>query len=224
VIWDTEFALEVLPEILRAVRITILATVLGMALALVLGLVLAIARRSPNRWVTRPVGWFIEFVRSTPLLVQLFFVFFVLPILDPRLAFSAFTTGVIVLGIHYATYTSEVYRAGIDSVPRGQWEAARAVNFSTADTWGRIVLPQAIPPIVPAMGNYLISMFKDTPQLLAIGVAEVLGTAREVGTVRFRFLEPLTIAALVFLVLSYASSLLVRQAERRWGTAVAERR
>lgn len=217
--WDMQFALEALPPILRAIPTTLIIMLLAFMLALALGLVLAIIRRVGRPWLRLPLRVITEFVRSTPILVQLFFVFFALPIMAPALTFSAFRTGVVVLGVHYATYTAEVYRAGINSVPGGQWEAARALNFSTTDTWRRIVLPQAIPPIVPAMGNYLISMFKDTPQLIAIGVAEVLATADAIGRRSFRQLEPFTIAALIFLVLAYGSSLLVRQAERRWGTA-----
>lgn len=219
-LWDNDFALDILPRILRAVPTTIIITILGMALALALGLVFAVIRRAGNPWLRRAQRGVVEFIRSTPILVQLFFVFFALPIMIPAFTFSAFRTGVVVLGVHYATYTSEVYRAGIDAVPRGQWEAARALNFSTTDTWRRIVMPQAIPPIVPAMGNYLISMFKDSPQLLAIGVAEILSTAQDVGNEQFRFLEPFTIAALIFLVLSYASSLFVRWLERRFGAGV----
>ncbi len=223
--FDTEFAMEILPQILRAIPTTLSATAIGMVLALVLGLFLAIGRRSDNPWVHRPLTTLMEFVRSTPILVQLFFVYFALPIMVPALpTLGAFETGVIVLGVHYATYTSEVYRAGINSVPEGQWEAATALNFSTVDTWRRIVLPQAFPPIVPAMGNYLISMFKDSPQLLAIGVLEVLGQAQAIGSRNFQSTEPLTIAAVIFLILAYGSSLLIRAAEQRWGTAAAESR
>lgn len=222
--WDMEFALEILPRILRAIPTTLIITLLAFGLSLALGLLFAMIRQAGPLWLRVPLRGITEFIRSTPILVQLFFVFFALPIMVPAFAFSAFRTGVIVLGIHYATYTSEVYRAGIESVPDGQWEASRALNFSMRNTWQRIVLPQAIPPIVPAMGNYLISMFKDTPQLLAIGVAEILATADAIGRRSFRQLEAFTIAALIFLVLSYASALLVRQAERRWGTAMETRR
>lgn len=219
-VWRWEFAWEIVPQMLAGLQTTILATLGGIVLAMILGLVLAIARRSERRWVRLPVGGVIEFIRSTPLLVQLYFVFFLLPLLHPALAFSAFTTGVTVLGIHYATYTSEVYRAGIDAVPRGQWEAATALNFRRGYTWRRIVLPQSIPPVIPALGNYLISMFKDTPQLLVIGVAEVLRTGRAIGDETFRYVEPLTTAGVFFIVLSYASALLVRRVERRYGSAV----
>ena len=100
----------------------------------------------------------------TPLLVQLFFMFFVLPRYGLRL--PAFTVGVIALGLHYGAYNSEVYRAGIDAIGKGQWEASIALNFSPLDTWRRIILPQAIPPMYPALGNYFVAMFKESALLV----------------------------------------------------------
>jgi polar amino acid transport system permease protein len=155
----------------------------------------------------------VEFVRSTPLLVQVFFLYFALPRFGITL--SALTVGVIGLGVHYATYTSEVYRAGIDAVPKGQWEAATALSLSRSRTWTGVILPQAIPRVVPALGNYVISMFKEVPLLLAISVVEVVSKAQEIGSQTFRFTEPFTIAGLLFLVLSYPASMLVRRLERR---------
>ena len=90
-------------------------------------------------------------------------------------------TGIIGIGLNYSAYTAEVYRAGIEGVPSGQWEAARALNFSHGQMWGRIILPQAIRKVIPALGNYLIAMFKDTPILASIGVLEMLERARLLG-------------------------------------------
>lgn len=210
-IWDWEFALSILPELLKAVRITFSATFFGFALAAVAGLLLAFARRSSFKPLSWAAGAFVEFVRSTPLLVQLYFIFYVLP--QHGLRLSPFTAGVLGLGLHYSTYLSEVYRAGIDSVPRGQWEAARALNFSPLSTWTRIILPQAVPTVLPVLGNYLIAMFKETPLLSAITLVELLQTAKEIGSQWFRYLEPYTIVGLLFLLLSYLASLLVRRME-----------
>lgn len=201
---DWEFAWEILPTLLSALVVTIQASVLGFALAAVLGLVFALARRSRSPWISQPVGAVVEFVRSTPLLVQLFFFFYVLPQYGIRL--PAFIVGVFGLGLHYSTYTSEVYRAGIDSISRGQWEASTALNFSTMRTWGAIILPQAIPPMIPALGNYLIGMFKESAQLAAITVVELLQTAKIIGSRSFRYLEPITMVGLLFLALSYLSA------------------
>jgi polar amino acid transport system permease protein len=213
--WDWNFVWEVLPAMLHGLVVTIEATLLGSAVAYVLGLPLALLRRSRIRVVSTVTWLFIEFVRSTPLLVQLFFLFFVLPTFG--ITMSPLTTGVIGLGIHYATYTAEVYRAGINGVQRGQWEAARALSLPATRVWMGVILPQAIPRVLPALGNYMISMFKETPLLLTISVLDLVGAAYEAGSASFRFVEPLTVAGIMFLLLSYPSSLFVRWLERRFG-------
>ena len=214
--WDWDYTFEVLPAILKGLLVTLQATVLGSLLAYVLGLVFALLRRSRVRLVSTVVWLFMEFVRSTPLLVQLFFLFYVLPLVGVTL--SPMVTGVLGLGLHYATYTAEVYRAGIEAVPRGQWEAATALSLPTRRVWTAVVLPQAIPRVLPALGNYTISMFKETPLLLAIGVLDIVGAAEEEASLAFRYVEPITIAGVLFLLLSYPASLLVRRLERRVGT------
>lgn len=214
-IWDWEFTGRIIPDILGGLVVTFEATVLGSIVAFALGLVLALLRRSRIRLVSTAVWAFIEFVRSTPLLVQLYFLFNVLPGIG--LKFSSLTTGVIGLGVHYACYTAEVYRAGIEGVPRGQWEAATALSLPPRRVWTSVILPQAIPRVLPALGNYTISMFKETPLLLAIGVLDLVGAAQEAGAEAYRYVEPLTLAGICFLLLSYPSSLLVRRLERRVG-------
>lgn len=211
--WDWNFAGHILPQLLRAGLVTLEATLIGSAIAMVLGLLLAIGRRSHNRLISWPIAWLVEFIRSTPLLIQLYFLYFVLPNLGITL--GALTAGVIGLGLHYATYTSESYRAGIESVPRGQWEAARALNLSTRRTWMGVVLPQAIPAVIPALGNYVNGMFKDSVLLSAITVVELLGKARDIGSLTFRYTEPVTEVGLIFLVISVTASLLISRLEAR---------
>lgn len=212
--WSWSFTWGILPEILSAVQTTIAATLAGFLLALLGGLLLAFGRRSKTRFFSWTVAGFIEFVRSTPLLVQLYFLFYGLPAVGILL--SPFTSGVLGLGIHYSCYLSEVYRSGIDAVPRGQWEAARALNFSRGQTWLRVILPQAIRPVVPVLGNYLIVMFKETPILSAITLVEMLATAKLIGAESFRYLEAFTLVGLLFLVLSYVSSLFIKKLELTW--------
>ena len=116
--WDWEFSIQILPQLWEGVKVTVQATTLGTMIAMTLGLLLAIARRSVSVWISRPVGFFVEFIRGTPLLVQLYFLFYILP--DLGLLLSPLTAGVVGLGLHYSTYTAEVYRAGIDAIPSGQ--------------------------------------------------------------------------------------------------------
>lgn len=211
--WSWHFVWQILPDLLKALEITVEATLIGSAIAMLLGLLLALGRRSRNRLISWPVAAFIEVVRSTPLLVQLYFLFFVLP--DLGITLGPLLAGVIGLGLHYSTYTSEVYRAGIEGVPRGQWEAATALNLSARRTWIGVVLPQAIPKVIPALGNYVNGMFKDTPLLSAITVVELLNEAHAIGAQTFRYLEPITLVGVLFFVVSYPTALLVRRLEAR---------
>ncbi|MPY93492.1 MAG: ectoine/hydroxyectoine ABC transporter permease subunit EhuD [Acidimicrobiia bacterium] len=212
--WDWDFAIEILPELLRGLWVTVRLTLLGITLALIFGLVLALLRRSRYVVIRWPVGLFVEFIRSTPLLVQLFFLFFVLPDFD--IVLSGFTAGVIGLAVHYACYTSETYRAGIESVPRGQWEAATAINLSRRQMWWSVVLPQAIPISLPALGNYLVASFKDAPLASTITVAGILAAAQRIQSQTFRGLEPFTMAGLLFLAVSLIASAFVRILEKRY--------
>ncbi len=211
--WSWEFAWSILPEILRSIQMTIYATLVGFAIALVGGFVLMLGRRAPFKWLSLLSTAFIEFVRSTPLLVQLYFLFYGLPTIG--ISLPVFASGVLGLGIHYSAYLSEVYRSGIEAVPKGQWEATTALNFSKWQKWRLVIIPQAIRPIIPVLGNYLIVMFKETPVLSAITLVEMLLTAKMIGAESFRYVEAFTIVGALFLLLSYTSSLLVRRVEIR---------
>ena len=200
--FDWSFALDILPEMLYAfLRFSLVATVLGILVAAVLGLAFAIVRRARVPVLAPLTTAFIDFVRSTPLLVQLFFLFFVLP--EAGITLPALTTGVIGLGVHYACYLAEVYRAGIESVPKGQWEAATALSLPSRLQWQHVILPQAIRNVLPALGNYAISMFKETPFLALITGPEMVQRAQAIGSISFRYLEPITLAGLIFLAASY---------------------
>lgn len=211
--FDWEFAIAILPQILAALKITVTATLAGFLLALALGLVTAILSKVRIKPVSLLIKGVVLFIRNTPLLVQLYFIFYVLPKYGVTL--EPFAAGVLGLGVHYSTYLSEVYRSGIESISQGQWEAAKALNFSKAKTWVKIVLPQAIPPILPVMGNYFITMFKETPLLSAITLVEILQTAKIIGSGSFRYLEAFTIVGILFFLLSYPSSRLIKCFEER---------
>lgn len=213
--WSWETAIEIFPILLEGFAVTIQVTLVGFIIALVLGLLFALGRRSRQPWLSRPTAGVIEFIRSTPLLVQLYFLYYVLP--DFGMSMPALTTGILGLGVHYSTYLSEIYRSGIDGVPRGQWEAATALNIGRRRLWTSIILPQALPPLIPAIGNRLIAMFKQSALLAAITVPEVLLVAREVGDERFSYLEAYTEVGLLFLAVSIVASQLVDRLERRFG-------
>ncbi len=215
--FDAQLAFRILPLLLRGLVVTLEATLAGFVFALAGGLVLALGYRAKS-WPARAVSRsLVEFLRNTPLLVQLYFLFYGLPLLGVR--FSAMITGVLGLGVYYSAYVAEVYRGGVDAVPAGQWDAARALRFSRAQTWWRIILPQAIPPVIPVLGNYLIGMFKETPLLATITIPELLSAARQVTGMTYRYSEPYTMVALIFLAASYSTSLFFRRLERKVGTS-----
>ncbi|WDZ91750.1 ectoine/hydroxyectoine ABC transporter permease subunit EhuD [Nocardiopsis sp. HUAS JQ3] len=207
--WDFEWTFEVMPDLLGGLWVTVQVTVLSYLIALALGLVIAIVRRVP--FVGAVLHAVMEFIRTTPLIIQLVFVF----LLAPSFV-TGFTVGVVVIGVHYAAYTAEVYRSGIEGVAKGQWEAARALSLPTSRTWGAIVLPQAVRKTIPALGNYLIATFKDTPLLIAISVPELLTEARQIGSASFRIVEAYTMVGFLFLLVSIPSAILIRRLERRY--------
>lgn len=209
--WDWNFTFQIIPRLLPATLNTLIAAGLGYMIALVLGLVLALAQRSRFQAVNIGVREFVEFVRSTPLLLQIYFVFYVGPQFGIWL--SPWTSGMITIGIHYGAYLSEVYRGGIESVPKGQWEACTALNINPARTYFRIILPQALPPAFSGMSNYLVGIFKDTPMLSVIGVAELMHTANAIGAESYRFLEPYTLVGIIFLLISLPTAAALRLLE-----------
>ncbi len=213
--WDWAYAFEILPVLGEASIVTVKATVLGFALAAVIGLVFALMRMShfpAARWAA---GGAVEFIRSTPLLIQIFFLYYVFP--EFGVSLEAMTAGILALGLHYGAYCAEVYRAGLDNIPKGQWEAALALNLSPLATFRDVILPQAIPPVVPALGNHLVALFKETPLLSAIAVVELMQTAKILGSESFQYTEPVTLVGLFFLGFSLIAAALVRRTERWLG-------
>ncbi|WP_434695796.1 ectoine/hydroxyectoine ABC transporter permease subunit EhuD [Pseudomonas sp. Z1-14] len=212
-LFDWSYAAQILPDLLRASLNTVGITLIGFLIAIVLGLFLAIGRRSRKFWLSWPATAVIEFIRSTPLLIQVYFLYYVLP--NYGLSLTAMQVGVLGIGLHYACYIAEVYRSGLDAVPRAQWEAVTALNIAPYDAYRNIILPQALRPIVPPLGNYLVAMLKDTPVLSAITVVEIMQQAKNIGSEHFRYLEPITLVGLFFLALSLALAWLVRRLETR---------
>ncbi len=209
--WKWDFTFEILPRMLVAAVNTLLAAGFGYAIALILGLAFALLQRTRYPIVTFVVRECVEFVRSTPLVLQIFFIFYVGPQFGLRL--SPWASGMIAIGLHYAAYLSEVYRAGLDSVPKGQWEACTALNLSPQRTYFKIIIPQAIPLTIPGFGNYLVGIFKDTPMLSVIGVAELMHAATAVGSETYRYLEPYTLVGVIFLIISLPAAWLIRRFE-----------
>lgn len=206
-IWSWGFAAEIFPDILKCLPVTVGSTLVAFVVAALVGLVLAVLLQTKIKWLRKILLILVDLIRSTPLLVQLYVIYYVLP--NYGLLLTPFVTGVIGLGIHYSTYLSEVYRSGIDAIPKGQWEAADCLGLTKLQTWVKIVIPEAIPPILPVIGNYLITMFKETPILSAISLIEILQEAKILGSRSFRYIEGFTIVGVLFMAVSLAASFIV---------------
>jgi len=211
--WNWQFALQILPRLLSGLRFTLEATFFGSLLAFTLGLVWAVARLANVPFVSQAIRWMVEFLRGTPLLIQLYFLFYIFPTYGVTI--PALQTGIIGLGLYYSAYASEVYRAGIEGVPRGQWEASLALGLPLTRMWGRIVVPQAMRFATPVLGNFVISMFKESAILSTITVLEIIGQANIIGAETARYIEPFTMAGLLFLAISYPAARLIRLLEAR---------
>ncbi len=210
---DFRFAIQILPALGAGLLLTLVATFYGSILALLLGFLLFLAISTRRRTIRSCSRFLLGFVRSTPLLVQLYCVYFILPEIGVDL--SAMAAGSIVLGMHYAAFVAEVFRSGRAAVPRSQVEVSTALGLRPAQAMRLVIIPQMLPIVLPGLGNTLIALFKETPSLSAITVAELLFTARIVGAENFRYLEPMTLCGLIYLVLSLVLAFGVRLLESR---------
>lgn len=213
--WDWAFTWEILPNLLRGLVWTVVATLAGTSLALIIGLIWSSACRSAWWPVRRAAIISLHAIRNTPLLIQLYMFYYVAPRFG--LTMPPLATGILALGLHYGTYAAEIYRAGIEAVDRGQGDAAAALGLNSWQRFRFVIVPQAIPPSIPALGNLFVAMFKEAPLLSAITVVELLSEAKLIGSATFRYLEPMTMVGVLFLIVSLMASIPIRWCERRFG-------
>lgn len=196
--------------LLNTLQVTAIALVLGLAI----GLALALLRLSPRRFLSWPAGLIIEIFRTTPPLVQLFWFFFALPLIA-GIEMTPFAAAVVTFSIQSSAFFAEVFRAGIQSIERGQWEGALAIGMLRSQALRRIVLPQAVTRMIPAFLERSIELMKTTTLVATIAYADLLYQANAIAQKTYRPLETFTVAALVYFVVIFAFSLLARHIERR---------
>lgn len=211
--WSVGFTVEWGPYILGGVGYTIFVCVASIILAVGLALVGALGRLSRNPVINGIASLYVSLVRGTPLLVQVYFVFFALPSIG--IVLDAIPAGILALGFNYGAYMTEIFRAGIQAVPRGQREAAQALGMREGVVMRRIVLPQAFRIVIPAIGNEFISMIKDSSLVSVVGLQEVLWRARKVGTSEHEPIQAFVIAAAIYWILSIVFSFVQERLERR---------
>ncbi|WP_100448177.1 amino acid ABC transporter permease [Glycomyces xiaoerkulensis] len=213
--WSNERAAEVFPMVLDGFWVVLQVTAVAATIAVLVGLAVAITEQVSSPWVRRPLSGVMQFIRNTPLLVQLLLVWAATSYyINPD--WSAFIVGSAVLGVHYSSYTSESFRAGIEAIPQGQWEASTALSLPAHRTWFAVILPQMMRRSTAAVANWLIAMFKEVPALFAIGVLEMISQVdKYLGQTYSGAVEGYTIAGLLFLAASYPVAVAMRRLENR---------
>jgi len=208
-------AVEFMPILLLGVKLTIMVTVGSLVLSTVLGLVWALMRVSGVRALSGTAIVIVNVIRGIPIIVQLFYIYFVLP--EFGITLSALEASIIGLGIAYSAYQSENFRAGIEAIDRGQIEAAHSIGMGWVLTMRRVVLPQAVKIVLPPYGNIMIMMLKDSSQASTITVAELALQGKLIASSTFKNMTVFTLVAALYLAMSIPLILMVGWLEKRFG-------
>lgn len=202
-----------LPSLLAGAWVTITVSLVAYALAFIVGLVFGIARMS-RFWPIKAVATvYVQFIRGTPLLLQLFFIYYVLPY--GGIVLTAFASGVSGLTINYSAYMAEVFRSGVQAIPRGQREAGLSLGMSRRLLMRRIILPQAIRIVIPAIGNFFVSIFKDSALVSVITMRDLMFSGQLLASATFKHFEIFALVAVIYFVISYPTAKLVDYIEAR---------
>ena len=204
---------DMMPGLLHGLRVTVTATFVIMAIALVAALPIALARMSRRWWLRLPSTVYVQVLRGTPVLLQLFYLYYVLPFAGIRL--TAWTAGIMGMSAAYSAYLSEIYRAGIAAVDRGQTEAALSLGMSRMTVMRIVVLPQAFRIVIPPIGNMFVGLFKDTSLLSVLTIRELMFNGELQAATTFRHTTIFTVIAVLYLAVCWPSAAIIDQLERK---------
>lgn len=201
------------PTLLKGTAITIELTIISLVISLVIGMLVALGKITHNKIINSICNIYISIIRGTPLLVQLMYVYFVFP--EFGITLSAFQAAVIALSVNESAYLAETFRAGILSVPTGQTEAAKAIGMNYAKSMRRIILPQAIKNVIPAIGNSAIVLIKNSSLAAVITVSELMHNGNLLAASTYQNIQIFTMVAVVYWILHYPLAVLVKYLEKR---------
>lgn len=209
---------------LKGIWVTISLTLCGYIGGVIFGLFLGLGQISTKKWIYWPCKIYVDMFRGTPMLVQIFIIHLaLLPSIFGQ-SFGWFVSGVIALVLNSAAYNAEIFRAGIQSVPKGQMEAARSLGLTHTQAMRKVVLPQAFRRMIPPLGNEFIALLKDSSLVMVIAAPDILYVSKIVAGTYQRFWEPYIFAALIYLVLTYAVTKLVALIEKRTNNYINPRK
>ncbi|MHB1006644.1 MAG: amino acid ABC transporter permease [Chloroflexota bacterium] len=210
---DLGFFFLILPQLIAGAWITIQLTVYAIFAGVVLGLFLALARMSTHRVISAPAIAYIEFIRGTPLLAQIFMIYFGLGSLGVNV--PDFASGFLALSLNSAAYNAEIFRAGIQSISKGQMEASRSLGLNYAQSMAYVIIPQAFRFCLPPLGNEFIALLKDSSLVAIIGISDLMRVGREINGRTLRSIEVFGYVSLIYLMMTLPLSQIVSAAERR---------
>jgi His/Glu/Gln/Arg/opine family amino acid ABC transporter permease subunit len=211
--FNPELAVDAISTLLLGLVVTVELTLVTGISSLVLGMFVALARTSRFRFLRLVVSGYVQLMRSTPLLIQLIYIYFALPFIGIKL--DAFLAGYIALTLNVSAYLAEVYRSGIEAVPKGQRDAAAALGMRPSVIMARIVLPQGIRIVIPALGNYMVSLFKDTSLVAIITVQELLFRGQIFAARTYDYFTVYTLVFALYFAVGYPAIRLVMLLEKR---------
>jgi len=203
-----------LPLLLKAALVTIQVSILAVLFGTMLGIFIGALRVTPNRFVSFIAASYIYVIRGTPLLIQLFLIYFGLPSFGIRL--TAIYSGVLGLTINSSGYVGEIVRGGIEAIPKGQWEAGKVLGLSYGRTMWYIILPQAVRNMLPAIGNEFVTLIKESSLLSSLAIAELTMVGQQVRSATYASFETFIAVGLIYLCMTSFTSFLLRQVEKRW--------
>jgi polar amino acid transport system permease protein len=204
---------QLLGQMLSGTMVSLSVFFLTLLFSIPLALPVALARRSRSQLLRAPVSFYVLVMRGTPLILQLIFVYFA-PYYLFGISYDRFTAVIIAFAVNYAAYFAEIYRGGIDAIPKGQWEAAKVLGLTRTQTLFKIILPQVVRRILPAMGNEVITLVKDTALAQTIGVAELFRAAQNASARQFSTL-PIFIAGVFYFVMNWLVTVAFEAAEKK---------
>ncbi len=211
--FEFSYVWSALPTLVLAAKMNLLVTLLAFSLSLTLGTTLALLRRAEWRGVNGAIHVYTSFIRGTPSLVQIFIVYYVLPVVGIDL--PPLVAGILALGLNSSAFVAEIVRAGISGIPKGQFEASASLGLRRGEQWRLVVLPQVFRMMLPSLMNEFTIVLKGSPIVSVITVVEVLRHAQQLFSQNYRPFEMLVAAAIVFFILNFAVSQLFALLERR---------
>ena len=221
-LFDYDVARQYADVFLGGLLTTVSLTLIVIVISGVAAIPVALGRMMPAPWIRYPLELYVEVVRGTPLILQLVYIYFVLPMAGIRI--DPYAAAVVALSLNYTAYMSEVYRSGINAVPPGQRQAAQALGMMPATAFIRITLPQAFRIVTPSLGNYFIALFKDTALASVVTVPELMFSGNLVSANTYQYFTVYTVTGVLYLLASLPVVILVRYLEKRSGKGYGQTR